>query len=313
MRAAGFGVVSWLVCQAVLFEPCLGHAFADADREGRDASTVIVTVNGQPITEGDLSLMMLSRRVPAELQPQVRKKFLDQLIDKRLLQQFLTRRKVRPSPLLLDAQVQTILDLIRRKCDDPEAVLQRLGYTVESLRQELALPLAWKAYVRLAVTSDRLRQYWHEHRFEFDGTEVRAAHILLKAKTDPEAADAEARLRRIRQDIVDGTISFADAARRYSQAPSRDQGGDLGYFPYRGRMPIEFSRVAFKLKVGEVSEPFRSRFGVHLLTVTDRRPGQLSLEDVREEVLERIGEQLRRDLLQRLRSRARIRWKTRRD
>ncbi|NOX53691.1 MAG: hypothetical protein GXP27_04500 [Planctomycetes bacterium] len=293
---------------------CLSAAWATTGAApptpSRDSQHVLVTVDGQPITEGDLSLMMLSRRIPPEQQAQVRQAFLEQLIDRRLLQRFLAKRKVRPSKLLLDAQVQTILDMIRRKGDDPEAVLNRLGYTVETLRQELALPLAWKTYVQLAVTPDRLRQYWRQHRHEFDGTEVRAAHILLKAKTDAEAGEAEERLRRIRQDIVDGTISFADAARRYSQAPSRDQGGDLGYFPYRGKMPIELSRVAFALKVGEVSEPFRSAFGVHLLTVTDRRPGQLSLEDAREQVLEQIGEQMRRELLQRLRAKARIEWKT---
>jgi parvulin-like peptidyl-prolyl isomerase len=74
-------------------------------------------------------------------------------------------------------------------------------------------------------------------------------------------------------------------------------------------MPEEFSRAAFGLKVGEISRPFRTPFGVHLCLVTERRPGDLSLEDVREEVLKRLSQELWDQTVVELRKAAKIEWK----
>ena len=94
-----------------------------------------------------------------------------------------------------------------------------------------------------------------------DVTEVRASHILVK--TRPEAV-------KIRKEIVNGDISFEDAAEKYSLCPSSVNGGDLGYFK-RGRMVQPFSDVAFDLKVGQISDPVGTKFGWHLIKVVDKR------------------------------------------
>ena len=94
-----------------------------------------------------------------------------------------------------------------------------------------------------------------------DVTEVRASHILVK--TRPEAV-------KIRKEIVNGDISFEDAAEKYSLCPSSVNGGDLGYFK-RGQMVQPFSDVAFDLKVGQISDPVGTKFGRHLIKVVDKR------------------------------------------
>ena len=94
-----------------------------------------------------------------------------------------------------------------------------------------------------------------------DVTEVRASHILVK--TRPEAV-------KIRKEIVNGDISFEDAAEKYSLCPSSVNGGDLGYFK-RGQMVQPFSDVAFDLKVGKISDPVGTKFGWHLIKVVDKR------------------------------------------
>lgn len=94
-----------------------------------------------------------------------------------------------------------------------------------------------------------------------DVTEVRASHILVK--TRPEAV-------KIRKEIVNGDISFEDAAEKYSLCPSSVNGGDLGYFK-RGQMVQPFSDVAFDLKVGQISDPIGTKFGWHLIKVVDKR------------------------------------------
>lgn len=96
---------------------------------------------------------------------------------------------------------------------------------------------------------------------DFYANQVKASHILLGRKSEAEI---------LRQKILNNEISFADAAKAYSLCPSRDEGGDLGFFP-RGVMAGPFEKVAFELPVGEISQPVETRFGWHLILVTDKK------------------------------------------
>lgn len=88
---------------------------------------------------------------------------------------------------------------------------------------------------------------------------VKASHILVK--TQEEAL-------KIRKEIVGGK-SFEQAAKEYSMCPSKDDGGDLGFF-CRGMMVPEFEKAAFSLPVSKLSMPVKTEFGWHLIMVTDR-------------------------------------------
>lgn len=289
-----------------------GTLTAQADvppESSRGSERTLATVNGAKITAGDLAFMMLTRKVPADLQPKVRERFLEQLIDSRLIQAYLDKRKIKAAPLAIDAQVDRINRLIKQKQDDPQKVLSALGYTDETLRRELALPLAWRAYVEQIVTAKTLREYWDRHRSEFDGTQIRASHIMIGlGKNDGEAARQAARekLTRVRENIIAGRQTFADAAREYSTAPSRENGGDLGRFRFGEKNLQAFSDAAFPLQIGEVSEPFATPFGIHICTVTERNPGQLSLEDVRLAVLSRLSQEIWDKLVEQERLQAKI-------
>lgn len=271
------------------------------------AEAVLVVVNGQPIRRGDLEFLLLARRVAAEERAAVEPNLLEELIDRQLIRGFLARRGVVADEPSVDAHVEAVQRVIRRAGDDPRQVLARLGYDDKTLRHEVALPVMWGRYVRSVVTAERLRRYFEEHRAELDGTQLRASQIFLKAEDDGAAA-AE-RLAGLREEILSGRTTFAEAARRHSQAPSAGQGGDVGYFPFRGKMPAAFADAAFRLQDGEISPPFRTRFGVHLVTVTGRKPGELSLEDVRDSVLERLSDELWRQTVASERQQAVIEWK----
>ena len=96
--------------------------------------------------------------------------------------------------------------------------------------------------------------------------------------------DSEARAQEILAEIESG-MAFADAAAQYSSCPSSQQGGDLGMFS-KGQMVPEFEEAAFKMAVGEVSEPVETQFGFHIIKVTDKQEsGLLSFEEVRSNLL----------------------------
>jgi parvulin-like peptidyl-prolyl isomerase len=109
------------------------------------------------------------------------------------------------------------------------------------------------------------------------------AQVLFKLARDADDAAVTAakdRAANLRAEITSGKSSFADAAKRHSDAPSRDAGGDIGWIERRRPMPEDFSRAAFQLKKGEVSEPLVSTFGVHLIAVTDEKAGAKTWKEV---------------------------------
>jgi peptidyl-prolyl cis-trans isomerase SurA len=111
-------------------------------------------------------------------------------------------------------------------------------------------------------------------------TQTRARHILLRPTAQMSQAQAVARLNELRQSIVAGKADFAALARQISQDGSAAQGGDLGW-ANPGMFVPEFEQVMNRLRPGQVGEPLVSRFGVHLIEVTDRRNAPLSDQDQR--------------------------------
>jgi len=100
--------------------------------------------------------------------------------------------------------------------------------------------------------------------------QTRARHILLRPGPQLTRDQAVSRLQTLRQQILSGRTVFAQAARELSQDGSASQGGDLGWAS-PGQFVPEFESVMNRLQPGQISDPLVSRFGVHLVEVTDRR------------------------------------------
>src|SRR5262249_15373551 len=91
----------------------------------------------------------------------------------------------------------------------------------------------------------------------------------------------------LRQEIVAGKIDFAEAAKKHSDCPSKKDGGDIGFFPYKFMVLEPFAKAAFALKVGELTDLVQTDYGLHLIKGTDRKPGEPSnFEKIQKEVRE---------------------------
>jgi peptidyl-prolyl cis-trans isomerase SurA len=111
-------------------------------------------------------------------------------------------------------------------------------------------------------------------------TQTRARHILLRPTAQMPQAQAVAKLTEVRQAVISGTADFAALARQMSQDGSAQQGGDLGW-ANPGMFVPEFEQVMNRLRPGQIAEPLVSRFGVHLIEVTDRRNAPMSDQEQR--------------------------------
>lgn len=111
--------------------------------------------------------------------------------------------------------------------------------------------------------------------------QTRARHILLRPTAQLSRDQATARLQEVRRQIVTGQTSFTRAAQQISQDGSAAQGGDLGWAS-PGQFVPEFEQVMNRLQPGQISDPLVSRFGVHILEVTERRQVAVPEKEQRE-------------------------------
>ena len=140
---------------------------------------------------------------------------------------------------------------------------------------------------KVSFSGQELKGHYEKTQSSYSTKEtVTASHILIKLSPDADekaVEKARATLLDIRKRALEGA-DFAALAQKHSEGPLAPRGGDLGAFG-RGAMVPEFEKAAFSLKKGEVSEPVRSSFGLHLIQIRDRQEaGTSTFEEVREEV-----------------------------
>jgi peptidyl-prolyl cis-trans isomerase SurA len=112
-------------------------------------------------------------------------------------------------------------------------------------------------------------------------TQTRARHILLRTSAQLTSSQALAQLQTFKRSITSGQSTFAALAREHSQDGSASSGGDLGWTS-PGQFVPEFEQVMNRLRPNQISDPLVSRFGVHLIEVTDRRDMPVSASEQRE-------------------------------
>jgi len=120
-----------------------------------------------------------------------------------------------------------------------------------------------------------------------DSTEFKARHILFKAEGDAQMQEATAKAQLLRERLVKGQ-DFGKAAEELSEDPSaKGNGGDLGWFN-ASKMVKPFSDAAAAMKVGDISQPVRTQFGIHLIKLEGRR--EKKFEDVKAELAKEISD-----------------------
>jgi peptidyl-prolyl cis-trans isomerase C len=178
--------------------------------------------------------------------------------------------------------------------DDPE-VKKRLAALKESVMQQVYVDRV----VDAATTDDKLHQrYEKEIKNQKPKEEVKARHILVP--TEAEAKNIIAQL--------DKGADFSTLAKEKSTDPSKETGGELGYFSRDDGMVPEFVDAAFKLKKGEYTKaPVHTQFGWHVIQVEDRREAAPpSFEDSKPQLKEEAAREAVGSKLRELRGKAKI-------
>jgi peptidyl-prolyl cis-trans isomerase D len=141
---------------------------------------------------------------------------------------------------------------------------------------------------RVQVTDAEIQAFYDQNKDTFSRPEERRArHVLVKVDATADQATLDAAQKTIETVAAQarGGADFAQLAAQYSDDPgSKNQGGDLGFFP-RGRMVPEFDEAVFSMAPGTISGPIRTAFGYHVIRLEEiRAAGQRPLAEVKEQI-----------------------------
>ncbi len=263
-------------------------------------------VDGAPITMAEVdAILKQAGPTPTPLTEVQRRQrqmeALEALIDDLLLQNFL---RTNGPPIALsevEKKRAELAEALKKEGKTLQDYYKESGQNDAQLRTNIVSMLQWLAYVKEHVTEADTKQYYVENKDFFDRVMVRASHIVMRVS--PSAPDSErqavrAKLQALRQDILSNKIDFAEAAKKHSQCTSAPGGGDIGFFSRKLEVEEAFGKAAFALQVGDISDIVETDYGMHLIKVTARKPGQPSdYAKIKEEVRELYIEEMRLALL----------------
>lgn len=292
---------------------------------------VAAVVNGQQIPE--VAVYRALRQFPPAHWEMARKEILNHLIEQALIDQYLSAIKI----AVEEKDVNELINELRKELaaakKDYAQELAAMMLTEDEFRVEVVAQMKWEKFVKQQGTDVALQQLFAASPDVFDGSTVRARHILLTPGTDPaKVQEATQKLRAIKATVeaeankavaaLPPTASPAEKQKAHTQrteevfslfakdssaCPSKRDGGDLQYFPRAGAMVEPFAKVAFSLQPYQMSDVVVTEFGYHLILVTDRKVGmQRKFEEVKEDVRTLFAMRLREAVIAQMKPRAQI-------
>jgi peptidyl-prolyl cis-trans isomerase C len=284
----------------LVITPTVIAATEGSKKEATKERRVVAKVNGQPIYEDQLTEGVnkslkkwkkygMRQQTPA-LTYKLQKRALNQVIDDVLIIQAAQKIKVTD----LDKKVdQKLRDMKKRYRTDKqfEAHLQKRKLTEKKLKENLTKQVYVDEYLKKNGISDpdipetAIREFYDSSPENYARQEtIEVSHILIKvdgAAGPEEKEKAYLKIEEIRKDIIGGK-DFAEMAKEHSECNSASGGGRLRYIE-KGYMPKEFDEVAFSIEKDTLSDIVKTKFGYHIILVTDKKPGGIApYEEVRD-------------------------------
>jgi len=272
---------------------------------GKICDQVVGVVDGEVITLSELNAAMpnygkaniLDEGNPLDKEirlRQARKEVLDLLIEEKLLQRVASRFGIKVDAAEVDKAIERIRQEGFSSDEQMKKDLAAHGFNLDGYRHFLVLQIRKARIIEalikpdVSMAEDKLREYYQGHADNYLSPEVRVRQILIQVPPETTAKDwqaAKKRMEGVLQGLKKGATFEKMAALYSDDAASARAGGDLGFFT-KGEMIPMLEEVVFNMDVGGVSGVIQSSQGLHLLKVTDRKPGSIpSFEEAKARVM----------------------------
>ncbi len=327
---------AWILASAMGAALLAAPAPSHAQAEGQIIEEIVARVNDRIITLSDYqkALAALPQEVqqdcqqqqppcaPNQEQAQVadkKKNLLRDMIDQQLLIQ-------RGKDMGIDVTTDLVkrLDDVRKQdgfatMDEFQKAVEQSGLTWEDYREQMSNELLTRKVIqqevgdKVDIGNDEVQKYYNEHKNEFvRPEEVDLSEIFLK--TDGKTADQIAAIKKQADEIhtrIENGEDFAALAKRYSEGPAKDDGGELGEYQ-RGQLAKPLEDAVFKLDKGGITDAMQTQTGFIILKVNAHYDAGLQpLDKVETDITNRLYAQKMepalRDYLEQLREESYIR------
>jgi peptidyl-prolyl cis-trans isomerase C len=288
------------------------------------ANSIAVTVNGVDITEVEVQkivkpqlakMAQQNKQLPPAFAQAFEKQIKQQILDKMIVIQLLDEKVKETNIVIADEEVTTQIQQIA-SAQKPPLSLEELKNIVESqgfafddwkneIRKQLGQQKLFKSQFpeSINITEEDAKKHYDENPTQFETKEqVRASHILITPKAeaaDPnqEKARAKAKAEDLLKQIKEGA-DFTALAKANSDCPSAAKGGDLDFFG-KGQMVPPFDKAAFAMETGKISDLVETRFGYHIIKVTDRKEaGTTSFEQAKAGLIQQLTQKKQAEMTQ---------------
>jgi peptidyl-prolyl cis-trans isomerase C len=287
-------------------------------------ANIAVTVNGVDITEEELQKVLQpqlarmaqqNQKLPPALKETLEKQFRQQILDQLIIRQLLEEKAKQTNIVISEEDViNQIKQLLasqgsQMSLEDFKKTTAESGRSFDEIKKQVEKGMVYQKIVdaqwagKVNVTEEEAKKYYDENPTQFVTKEqVRASHILITPKTDEAGADpnqekakAKAKTEDLLKQIKEGA-DFAALAKANSDCPSAASGGDLGFFG-KGQMVPPFEKAAFALETGKVSDIVETRFGYHIIKVTDRKEaGTTTFEEAKAGLIRQLEQKKQAEL-----------------
>jgi peptidyl-prolyl cis-trans isomerase SurA len=289
---ASVALATGVACPALLGAKIVERIIARVNNE-------IITQRAYEQEQEKLRQQLAQEYSGAELQAQFKEQSKNLLRD--LIDQSLMVQKAKDLDINVETDVVKQLDDIRKRnnlatLEELETDVEKQGLNYEDFKDQIRRNLLMREVIgrevgsRIQLSREDARKYYEAHKKEFESPGmVRLGQILISTeKRKPE--EAEKRANDAFAELKAGQ-RFADIAKKYSDGPSAEQGGDVGFMK-EGSLAPDVAAVVAKLDLNEFSNPMQTKYGYIILKILERySSGIPKFEEVEQRVNEVLYDQ----------------------
>ena len=226
----------------------------------------------------------LGDKPPAIIELSARDEARERVIEEALIEQEIDRVNPPADEALVQQELKKMLKKQETKRQLKQAGRNR-EIVINNMRKQLYRRLQAYEIMEAAMHQDPasdedVEEFYNKNLNHFKTLEqIHASHILIRDKSDIGREKLDAVI-----EALDSGRDFEELAREFSEDTSSEQGGDLGWLP-RGQTVAKFEKVAFSLELDQISDPFETQFGWHIVRLHERQDARTqSLEEVNEQI-----------------------------
>ena len=252
----------------------------------KDTGDKVAEVNGKIITRAEFDhelkpvqkqMSMGGASMDEARLAEMKQNILKNMIERELLYQESIKNGFKED----EEKVAKQIEQIKARFPDEKKfkeLLTQMDTTEETLKDQIRKQQVISDFIEAKVVSkikiedaDTKAYYDKNPQFFKKPGQIRASHILIKLEPEADEAkksEAKKKINDIHKKAAAGE-DFGELAKKYSEGPSNVKGGDLGLFG-QGQMVKPFEDAAMALKIGEISNVVETRFGYHIIKLTEK-------------------------------------------